>query len=45
MYNGFQEKIFEDTIQSTHGDAINLVSMDLPIHKDIKLFVEKEIKI
>ncbi len=44
-YNGFQESRDEDNVQSTLGDAVDQVSMDLPTHEDIKLFVDKEIKI
>lgn len=43
--NGFQESIFEDIIHSTLGDAVDRFSMNLPTHKDIKWFVDKEIKI
>lgn len=35
----------KDTIKSTIGDVVEQVSMSLPIYEDIKLFIEKEIKI
>ena len=28
-----------------HGDVVDQVSMSLPTHKDIKLFIDKDIKI
>ena len=43
-YNGFQDNRDEDTVQSTLGDAVDQVSMDLPTHEDIKLFLDKDIK-
>lgn len=43
--NGFQEIRVEDTIQSTLGDAVDQISMSLPTHEDIKLFVDKNIKL
>ena len=45
MYNGFEESIVEDIVQSTLGDVVDQVSMNLPTHEDIMLFVDKEIKI
>ena len=33
------------TVQSTLGDAVDQVFMDLPTHEDIKLFVDKDIKV
>ena len=43
-YNGFQESRVKDTIKSTIGDIVDQLSMNLPIHEDIKLFMEKDIK-
>lgn len=44
-YNIFQEIGVDDTVQSTLGDAVNQVSMNLPTHEDINLFIDKDIKI
>ena len=45
MYNGFQDSKVEDIVQSTLGDGFDQVSMDFPTHEDIKLFVDKDIKV
>ena len=44
-YNGFQESRVEDTVQSTLGDAVGQVFMNLHTHEDIKLFIDKDINI
>ena len=35
----------KDNIESAIGDAFKQVSMSLPIYEDIKMFIDKEIKI
>lgn len=42
--NGFQGRIYEDNVQSMFGDEVDQVSMGLPPHEDIKLFMENGIK-
>jgi len=44
-YNGFQERKVKDTVKSTIGDLVDQVSMNLPIHKDINFFMDKDIKV
>lgn len=34
----------KDTIESATGDAVEKVSMRLPIYEDTKLFIDKDIK-
>ena len=40
----FRESRVEDTIHSTLGDAVDQGSMNLPIYEDIKLLMDKDIK-
>ena len=41
----FRRSESKDTVESTMGFAAKQVSMSLPTYEDIKLFVDKDIKI